>query len=750
MIKERMNLMQVLDALEKRELVLPLFQRPFVWSEEQVCDLFDSLLQGYPVGHILLLEQVPPDLRRRLQCCFFSAYAGSGQQNENLRQRRNEVQIFDELERASHLVLDGQQRLFAFFIGIAGAYMRESYEGCRLYFDLYPLVRLYFESEGDLEAIRAEHHQFRFYSDEQLIAYRADIQDESRAADALQGCQIESLQLPLAALRSWSRDRRTAKAEIRRYLRQLASLPKPLLEEFEDLLDSLHHHFWVAEPVHNITVAPRNSYDLLEIFSRLNQGSSFRASDLHYAVRIVFSEQPERHKFSRFLDSAIANIEASDSVPAVERPALGAAQYNAEELAELSEQDRSSRIFHKLNSESNETEQTESLLGPSEDSAKGLFASEELEESYGQLLQAAEELRIKPDFLYHCYLFCEAREPDEIGRNIRKREGALALRNNGERLLHFAEVLPTLRDSMDACNLIVRQWFANNLHKEYALLPVLHYFYQQATECCDPLQDLEEVDLSRIVRWIALNEIAAGAGAFRGNIQQWGKLWPVLHQSCLSAEDSHFPLGRLQQDIVNAFGMKNNQPVRSLELSDERIAELLNKTKTKSRACIPLMALLYSHPHRIAMMERFEEREIDCIQPHKLLSRRMLKNYPLSDEQVEWIFLRRDSVLNLHWLPKRLKTEKGDIPFRQWLGNSQQLESLKQRNGFSDKELAHNLLRFHFIKYEERIYAITAFEDFLEERRYRLFKALKKYGQDFSQWDIELGMPKDVLSKKFF
>ena len=814
MVKERMNLMQVLDALEKRELVLPLFQRPFVWSEEQVCDLFDSLLQGYPIGHILLLEQVPPDLHKRLQCCFFSAYAGSGQQTENLRQRRNEVQIFDELGYSSHLVLDGQQRLFAFFIGIAGAYMRESYEGCRLYFDLYPLARLYFESAGDLEAVRAEHHQFRFYSDEQLTAYHIDILDESRAAgeSALSGCQIESLQLPLATLRSWSRDRRTAKAEIRRYLRQLAALPKPLLDEFEDLLDNLHHHFWVAELVHNITVAPRNSYDLLEIFSRLNQGSSFRASDLHYAVRIVFPERRERHHFSRFLareadlndaGQALAAGAAStaapapqalgakgagaanDSVPgahntannmapgtagtAMEGPAFGIANY--EELAQLSEQDKSSKIFHELNPESSESSKSKggqdgkgagesanqspggsalNALNTLGEGAKGIFASEELEESYAQLLQAAEELRISPDFLYHCYLFCEAGAPEEIGRNIRKREGALALRNNGERLRHFAEVLGMLRDALDACNLIVRQWFADNLHKNYALLPVLHYFYKQATECCDPLQDLEEIDLSRIVRWIALNEIApaAGPGVFRGSMQQLGKLWPVLHQSCVGAQDAHFPLQRLQQDIVAAFGAKNGRPVRSLELGDERIAELLNKTKIKSRVCIPLMALLYSHPHRIAMMERFEERELDCIQPQKLLSRRMLKNYPLSDEQAERIFLRRDSVLNLQWLPKRLKTEKGDIPFRQWLGNSRQLDLLGEQNGFNEKEMVHNLMRFHFIKYEERIYAITAFEDFLKERRARLSGALKKYGQDFSEWDIELGVHKDIRSKK--
>ena len=742
--------MQVIEALEAHQLVLPLFQRPFVWSEEQVCDLFDSLLQGYPVGHILLLEQVPPDLHQRLQCCFFSAHAGSGQQAENLRQRRSQMQIFDELDVASHLVLDGQQRLFAFFIGIAGAYLRaENYENCRLYFDLYPLIQLYYE--GNLEAVRAEHHQFRFYSDEQLAVYRTDILDEIRASSSvLLDCEIESLQLPLAAVRSWSRDRRKAKPEIRHYLKPLATLPKPLLEEFEDLLDSLHHHLWVDEPIHNITVAPRNSYDLLEIFSRLNQGSSFRASDLHYAVRIVFPKPPEGHRFSRFLEKGEdGSVAANDSTPGIankvtsgmaatmERPAFGLGHYNAEELAELSDQDWSSRIFHKLNPEGKGTK-TKEGGSPSEGSSAGIFASEELEESYEHLLQAAEELRLSPDFLYHCYLFCEAGAPEEIAQNIRKREGALALRNNGERLLHFDQALDALRDAVDSCNFIVRHWFADNLHNNYVLMPVLYYFYKQTTECIDPLNDLGEVDLSRIVRWIALNEVATTV--FRGGMQQLGKLWPVLHQSCLSAGDSHFPLRGLQQNLLAAFG--KGRPVRSLELSDEQIAQLLEKTKIKSRACIALMALLYSHPDRIAMMQRYEERQIDCIQPYKLLGRRMLKNYPLSDEQVEQFFLHRESILNLQWLPKRLQTEKGDIPFRQWLGNSRQLELLQEQNQFKEKELLHNLLRFHYIKAEEGIYAIPAFAHFLEERRNLLFKALKKYGQDFSEWDIQSRPPK--------
>ncbi|WGK68460.1 DUF262 domain-containing protein [Candidatus Haliotispira prima] len=810
MIKERMSLMEVIDALEKRQLMLPLFQRPFVWSEEQVCDLFDSLWQGYPIGHIMLLEQAPPDLEKRLQCCFFHARTGSQHQEENLEQRRREAQIFEGPEVAGHhLVLDGQQRLFAFFIGIGGSYLRpagpDQYESAQLYFDLYPLIDFFLCSrdgngEGDLEGLRAEHHQFRFYSAAQLADYREEIQLEARTArrHELLECDGHSLQLPLAAVRSWGRDRRTAKSEIRRYLKPLSSLPKPLVDEFEDLLDTLHHHFWISEPVNNTMAVPRNSYDLLEIFSRLNQGSGFRAGDLHYAVRIVFPNFPDsgKHTFSRFLehgpqdyagadkslgDKGRSDKGLSDKGQAEQGPnekgegeharneqeqtasgnrkpdgdttknnevtefGFGTQHYTAEELAELSAQDWNSQIFHELNPEKS---RSAGNLAADRFDGQQSFDTRQLEDGYDLLSQTADELKCSLDFLYHCYLFCEAGEPEEIARNIRKREGVLGLRSSGGHLLRFVEVLESLRDAIDACNFTVRHWFPDNLDNDYVLLPVIYYFYRQVGECLDPLNDLQDVDLSRIVRWVALNEVAPSV--FRGGVRRLAQLWSVLHSSMYNAENSEaekglFPLQRLQSDLLQAFGGKAGSEggrERSLTLSDEDITRLLDNTKIKHRACIPLLALLYSHPQRISLMQRYEERQVDFIQPQKLLTRRMLNTYGLSAEKAELFFSKRDSVLNLQWLPKRLQTEKGDIPFRQWLSNSQQLQLLGEQNQFRKKELIINFMRFHHIKTEDGIYTLNAFERFLNERRTLLFRALKQYGQDFSDWDLRAKLTK--------
>jgi len=41
------------DQIDRGELGLPELQRPFVWGNNKVRDLFDSMYQGYPVGYFL-------------------------------------------------------------------------------------------------------------------------------------------------------------------------------------------------------------------------------------------------------------------------------------------------------------------------------------------------------------------------------------------------------------------------------------------------------------------------------------------------------------------------------------------------------------------------------------------------------------------------------------------------------------------------------------------------------------------------
>jgi uncharacterized protein with ParB-like and HNH nuclease domain len=99
---------------------LPNIQRPFVWTEEQICRLFDSILREYPIS-TLLIWKTTSEIRRRKFIDNWKAELGA----------RLSLFYVPPNKKKKCLVLDGQQRLQSLFIGLSG-----SYEGKELYFDV--------------------------------------------------------------------------------------------------------------------------------------------------------------------------------------------------------------------------------------------------------------------------------------------------------------------------------------------------------------------------------------------------------------------------------------------------------------------------------------------------------------------------------------------------------------------------------------------------------------------------------------
>lgn len=50
---------KTLQEIDRRDIVLPAIQREFVWQPEQICRLFDSIMQGYPFGTFLYWRVAP-------------------------------------------------------------------------------------------------------------------------------------------------------------------------------------------------------------------------------------------------------------------------------------------------------------------------------------------------------------------------------------------------------------------------------------------------------------------------------------------------------------------------------------------------------------------------------------------------------------------------------------------------------------------------------------------------------------------
>lgn len=110
------TLSKLIDSIEMGEIGLPEIQRPFVWPNTKVRDLFDSMYRGFPVGYLL----------------FWANGSGGGHRQIGTGTKQRVPQL---------LIVDGQQRLtslFAVFKGIP--VVREDFRAERIRIAFCPLT----------------------------------------------------------------------------------------------------------------------------------------------------------------------------------------------------------------------------------------------------------------------------------------------------------------------------------------------------------------------------------------------------------------------------------------------------------------------------------------------------------------------------------------------------------------------------------------------------------------------------------
>lgn len=144
----KMKVFEVLDRLNQGYF-LPSIQREFVWQrhENKIEKLFDSILQKYPIGYITIWSK-NKELDETLN---FEVYEFVDHFDEDIPHNREaNTNGFREV----NLVLDGQQRLTALFIGLKGSYTYSRYnkkKKNKLYINLFSDIE---ESEDNVEGLK--------------------------------------------------------------------------------------------------------------------------------------------------------------------------------------------------------------------------------------------------------------------------------------------------------------------------------------------------------------------------------------------------------------------------------------------------------------------------------------------------------------------------------------------------------------------------------------------------------------------
>ncbi len=107
----------LITQIDNQDIVLPAIQRDFVWKEERITTLFDSIMRGYPLGIVLLWETYLDIKYREFE--------------KDYQPESKYIFKDNSTNKRIKLVLDGQQRLQSLSIALNG-----SLDGKELYLDV--------------------------------------------------------------------------------------------------------------------------------------------------------------------------------------------------------------------------------------------------------------------------------------------------------------------------------------------------------------------------------------------------------------------------------------------------------------------------------------------------------------------------------------------------------------------------------------------------------------------------------------
>ncbi|GAA0727033.1 DUF262 domain-containing protein [Sphingomonas japonica] len=243
----------IADAISRvnQSLFLPAIQRPYVWKQEAIVSLFDSLLQGYPISSFLFWS-VERDNRRNWSIFKF---------NERYRQGEPWNDKVEPDGRDVMFVLDGQQRLTSLLIGLRGSYTSRQRYGRRDKAASFRAHHLYLDLFQDPEA---------FDNDDEVTANRYGI----KFSDVAPRSDHRHLWIKIGDILDLEHEERLASYMDQRFVAAGDRVTTDQLVVAEANLRRLHQRIWLDRPVSFHVETSQDIERVLAIFIRANDGGT--------------------------------------------------------------------------------------------------------------------------------------------------------------------------------------------------------------------------------------------------------------------------------------------------------------------------------------------------------------------------------------------------------------------------------------------------------------------------------------------
>ena len=238
-----MSVAEAVNQIVDQEMVLPVIQRRLVWTEEQMENLFDTLLRQDSFGGIMVIEEE----KGRTPMFVCRRFTEDGEDVKSVPRP-------EPWDKTTKIVIDGQQRLQSFYIGLCG-HLR----GRQLFMNLAADAR-----QMDFE--------LRFAADP------ASLPKTTRAED---GAQRPNLWFPLASLYARMNDVRNDRTVAEGIIADKAVEDMDLQRRVEENARAFYFGVFGESAVGISKVQMNRGLDpvqnrrrIVELFRRLNDGGT--------------------------------------------------------------------------------------------------------------------------------------------------------------------------------------------------------------------------------------------------------------------------------------------------------------------------------------------------------------------------------------------------------------------------------------------------------------------------------------------
>lgn len=262
----------IIRDIKDNKIVLPVIQRRLVWQEDKMELLFNSLLKGNSFGSVICIEE------EKGQKPLFAhrEFTRDGNPVDSIEVEENAITHW--------FIIDGQQRLQSFYIGLDG-----SYNGKKLFFDLFSDFN---HSEFD----------FRFASETSLLPTI----NKDRSED---GGIRECFWYPASTLFTELSEINDAYTTAENIIDKSGIEDAVKIKHIERNVNTFHNNIFVSDSVGISKIiinkkksAVENRQNIVELFRRLNDGGTRLSSyDLLASTLKGFD-----YKMEKFLDELVS------------------------------------------------------------------------------------------------------------------------------------------------------------------------------------------------------------------------------------------------------------------------------------------------------------------------------------------------------------------------------------------------------------------------------------------------------------